>query len=48
MSMYLDRAFSPAKLGKLDNAGTLIASTQDFQAQSSFYEPIKGNPGVLV
>jgi hypothetical protein len=37
-----------AKLGKLPGTqGTLIASTKDFQASSTFFQPIKGSPGSL-
>jgi len=36
-----------AKLGKLGSEGVIIASTQDFQAASTYFTPIKGNPTAL-
>ena len=36
-----------AKMGRLEKEGTLIASTQEFQAQMSFFDPIRGDPGSL-
>jgi len=37
-----------AKIGRLQGKqGTIIASTKDFQASSTFFQPIKGSPGSL-
>ena len=36
-----------AKMGRLEKEGTLFASTQEFQAQMSFFDPIRGDPGSL-
>jgi len=36
-----------AKLGKLEKDGLIIASTKDFQAQNTYFTPLKGNPGNL-
>lgn len=37
-----------AKLGNLQGKeGTIIASTKDFQAKNTFFQPLKGSPGTL-
>ena len=36
-----------AKMRRLEKERTLTASTQEFQAQMSFFDPIRGDPGSL-